>query len=106
MRLTLRWIAIMAGRVDADLAATTGVHTPADVVKLLLAGADVTMMTSALLRHGPGHLTSVLDGARRWFTDRDYLSLEQARGSVSQESVPDPIAFERANYMRALADYP
>jgi dihydroorotate dehydrogenase (fumarate) len=105
MRLTLRWVAIMADRVDADLAATTGVHGPADVVKLILAGATVTMMTSALLRHGPGHLSAVRDGVRRWFTERDYVSLDQARGSVSQASVPDPIAFERANYMAALTTY-
>lgn len=105
IRLTLRWIAIMAGRVNADLAATTGVHAPADVVKLILAGADVTMMTSALLRHGPGHITAVLEGVRRWFTEREYVSLDQARGSVSQKSVPDPDAFERANYMKALTSY-
>jgi dihydroorotate dehydrogenase (fumarate) len=105
MRLTLRWIAIMAGRVDADLAATTGVHSAEDVVKLLLAGAQVTMMTSALLRHGPGHLTTVLDEVQRWFTERDYDSLQQARGSVSQTSVPDPVAFERANYMQTLTSY-
>jgi dihydroorotate dehydrogenase (fumarate) len=105
MRLTLRWIAIMAGRVDADLAATTGVHTADDVAKLILAGAQVTMMTSALLRHGPTHLTTVLDGVQRWFSEHEYDSLEQARGSVSQASVPDPVAFERANYMQALTSY-
>jgi dihydroorotate dehydrogenase (fumarate) len=105
MRLTLRWIAIMAGRVDTDLAATTGVHNASDVVKLILAGADVTMMTSALLHHGPAHLSSVLDGIRRWFSERDYVSLDQARGSVSQAAVPDPVAFERANYMKALTSY-
>ena len=105
MRLTLRWIAIMAGRVDADLAATTGVHTADDVVKLVLAGAKVTMMTSALLRHGPEHLTAVHDEVRRWFTERDYDSLDQARGSVSQAAVPDPVAFERANYVQTLTSY-
>ena len=105
VRLTLRWIAIMAGKVEADLAATTGVHTPADVVKLILAGANVTMMTSALLRHGPGQLTAVRNGVERWFSERGYESLDQARGSVSQASVPDPIAFERSNYMKALTSY-
>jgi len=105
VRLTLRWIAIMAGKVEADLAATTGVHTPADVVKLILAGANVTMMTSALLRHGPGQLTAVRDGVEKWFSERGYESLDQARGSVSQASVPDPIAFERSNYMKALTSY-
>jgi dihydroorotate dehydrogenase (fumarate) len=105
MRLTLRWIAIMAGRVDADLAATTGVHTADDVVKLILAGADVTMMTSALLAHGPEHLTEVIDDVRRWFTERGYESLRQARGSVSQASVPDPETFERANYLQTITGY-
>jgi dihydroorotate dehydrogenase (fumarate) len=105
MRLTLRWIAIMAGRVDAELAATTGVHTADDVVKLILAGADVAMMTSALLQNGPEHLTTILDGVRTWFTDRDYASTNQARGSLSQKSVADPTAFERANYMKALVSY-
>lgn len=105
VRLTLRWVAIMAGKVEADLAATTGVHAPADVVKLILAGADVTMMTSALLRHGPGQLTVVRDGVERWFSERGYESLDQARGSVSQASVPDPVAFERSNYMKALTSY-
>ncbi|MDH3754137.1 MAG: dihydroorotate dehydrogenase-like protein [Acidimicrobiia bacterium] len=105
MRLILRWIAIMRGRIDAELAATTGVHDADGVVKLILAGADVTMMTSALLQHGPGHIATVLDGVRDWFTEREYTSLDQARGSVSQASVPDPTAFERANYMRTLLSY-
>jgi dihydroorotate dehydrogenase (fumarate) len=105
MRLTLRWIAIMAGRVDADLAATTGVHSAEDVVKLILAGANVTMMTSALLKHGPTHLRTVLNGMARWFAKREYVSIEQARGSLSQTSVADPLSFERANYMKALVSY-
>lgn len=105
MRLVLRWIAILRGRVDADLAATTGVHRAEDVVKLLLAGADVAMMASALLQHGPEHLTTVRDGVAAWFSERDYASVQQARGSLSQESVPDPEAFERANYMKTLLSY-
>ncbi|NNC79949.1 MAG: dihydroorotate dehydrogenase-like protein [Acidimicrobiales bacterium] len=105
MRLALRWIAILRGRIDANLAATTGVHDADGVVKLMLAGADVAMMTSAFLQHGPEHLTSVLDGVRSWFEERGYDSLEQARGSLSQASVPDPSAFERANYMMALVSY-
>ncbi len=105
MRLVLRWTAILHGRVDASLAATTGVHADTDVVKLVLAGADVVMMASALLRHGPGHLTPVLDGVRRWFTEREYSSIAQAKGSLSQQTSPDPTAFERANYMRTLASY-
>lgn len=105
MRLVLRWVAIMAGRIGAQLAATTGVHDADGVVKLLLAGADVTMMTSALLRHGPSHLTTVLAGTQRWFDDHGYVSVDQARGSVSHQSVPDPVAFERANYMKTLISY-
>jgi dihydroorotate dehydrogenase (fumarate) len=105
MRLILRWIAIMSGRVDADLAATTGVHDSTDVVKLILAGANVTMMASALLQHGASHITSVLDGVQQWFAERGYSSLDQARGSVSQSSVSDPAAFERANYMKTLVSY-
>ena len=105
LRLVLRWIAIMAGRVDADLAATTGVHDADGVVKLILAGADVAMSASALLRHGPGHLRTMLDGMTRWFTDRDYQSVDQARGSMSQASAPDASAFERANYLKTLVAY-
>ncbi len=103
MRLVLRWMAILRGRIEADLAATTGVHHAEDVVKLILAGADVAMMTSALLQRGPQHLTTVLEGVHRWFNEREYVSSDQARGSMSQESVPDPAAFERSNYMKTLS---
>ncbi len=105
LRLPLTWIGILRGRLDASLAATSGVHTAEDVVKLVLAGADVTMMASALLRHGPGHLADVRLGVEQWFAERDYVSVEQAKGSLSQQSSPDPTAFERANYMRALVTY-
>ena len=105
MRLILRWMAILRGRVDADLAATTGVHSAEDVIKLILAGANVAMMTSALLKHGPRRITTVIDGLTEWFTDRGYESLTQARGSLSQASSPDPAAFERANYMKTLISY-
>ncbi len=105
MRLVLRWMAILSGRVDADLAATTGVHDAEGVIKLILAGADVTMMASALLHHGAEHLTTVLSDVQRWFTDHGYESIDQARGSVSQANVPDPSAFERSNYMKTLVSY-
>jgi dihydroorotate dehydrogenase (fumarate) len=105
MRLPLRWIAILRGRLDASLAATTGVHGWEDAMKLILAGADVTMMASALFRHGPGRLTEVLEGVRTWLEERGYASLEQAKGSVSQAASPDPDAFERSNYMRAVTTY-
>ncbi len=105
MRLVLRWMAILSGRVDTDLAATTGVHDADGVVKLILAGADVTMMASALLHHGPEHLATVLGEVQRWFTDHGYDTIEQARGSVSQANAPDPSAFERSNYMKTLVSY-
>ena len=105
-RLVLRWIAILRGRVDVDLAATTGVHGPEGALKLLLAGADVTMMASAILHQGPGHVTTVVDGVARWLAERGYESVAQARGSVSQATVADPVAFERANYMKILTSFP
>jgi dihydroorotate dehydrogenase (fumarate) len=105
LRLILRWMAILHGRVDADLAATTGVHRSVDVVKAILAGADVVMMASALLRSGPDLVATVLAEVGQWFTERGYESVDQARGSVSQMAVPDPSAFERANYMRVLTSW-
>ncbi len=105
MRLVLRWIGIAYGRVGLDLAATTGVHDAEGAVKLILAGASVTMMASALLKHGPAHLRTVVDGLEQWFSERGYESLDQARGSISQQSVADPSSYERANYMRTLISY-
>lgn len=105
MRLVLRWVAILRGRIECDLAATTGVHTSEEVIKLMLAGADVAMMASALLRYGPEHLKVVVAGLDSWLTERGYRSLAQARGSLSQANAPDPSAFERANYMKALVGY-
>lgn len=105
MRLVLRWMALLHGRIDVSLAATTGVQQAEDVVKLILAGADVVMMTSALLRHGADYTATVVDGVRRWFTEHDYESLAQGRGSLSQQSSPDPTAFERANYAKTIASY-
>ena len=105
LRLVLRWLAILHGRVDCDLAATSGVHDAAEAVKALLAGATVTMMASALLRHGPGRLTEVVDGVGAWLAEHGYESVAQARGSLSYESVPDPEVFERTGYMKTLASY-
>ncbi|MGF1597938.1 MAG: dihydroorotate dehydrogenase-like protein [Acidimicrobiales bacterium] len=105
MRLVLRWMALLRGRVDVDLAATTGVHDAHGAVKLLLAGADVMMMASALLLHGSGRLTDTVEGMRRWLTDNGYTSAAQARGSVSQATTADPDAFERANYMKTLVNF-
>jgi len=105
LRLALRWIAILHGRVNASLAATGGAHTPDDVLKLLLAGADCVMVASCLLRNGPDHVGVILRGVRDWLVEREYRSVEQMKGSLSQLSCPDPDAFERANYMKALKSY-
>jgi dihydroorotate dehydrogenase (fumarate) len=102
LRLPLRWIAILRGRLAASLAATGGVHTRDDVLKVLLAGADVAMLASALLRAGPEHLQAVERGLAEWLEAREYASVEQLKGSLSQGAVPDPAAFERANYARTL----
>ena len=105
LRLPLRWTAILRGRIDASIAASSGVHTGEDVVKLILAGADVTMMTSALLKYGPSHMATVLFEMESWFAEREYKSIEQGKGSLSQESAADPEGFERTNYMRSLVTY-
>ena len=106
LRLPLRWIAILHRRWGISLAASTGVHTAEDVAKVLLAGADVAMMTSALLRNGPDHLRPVETRLRDWMDGHRYETIEQLRGQLSQRSVPDPAAFERANYLKTLASHP
>jgi dihydroorotate dehydrogenase (fumarate) len=105
LRLPLRWIAILKGRVKASLAATTGVHTADDVLKLVMAGADVTMVASALLHQGAEWLPTVRSGVASWMEEHDYDSIEQMKGSLSQAASPDPAAFERANYMESLITY-
>jgi dihydroorotate dehydrogenase (fumarate) len=105
LRLALRWIAILHGRLDASLAATGGAHTSDDVLKLLLAGADCVMIASSLLQKGPAHVRTLLHGVERWMTEREYVSVQQMKGSLSQLACPDPAAFERANYMKALKSY-
>jgi dihydroorotate dehydrogenase (fumarate) len=106
LRLPLRWIAILHRRFGVSLAASTGVHTAGDVLKVLLAGADVAMMTSALLRNGPDHLRPLEVQVRDWMDRHGYETLDQFRGRLSQRSVPDPAAFERANYLKTLASHP
>ena len=103
LRLPLRWIAILHRRWGISLAASTGVHTATDVVKVLLAGADVAMMTSALLHNGPDHLRPVELRLRDWMDRHRYETIDQLRGQLSQRSVPDPATFERANYIKTLA---
>jgi dihydroorotate dehydrogenase (fumarate) len=105
VRLPLRWIALLREHISGSLAATTGIHTSADALKAILVGADAVMMTSALLRHGPDHLGDVLRGVAEWLEEHGYTGVDQARGSLSSASVPDPSAFERSNYMQALMDY-
>ncbi len=105
MRLPLTWIGILYKRIKADLAATSGIHSGEDAVKMILAGADITMMTSALLKNGIGHLRIVEEQLRTWMEQREYESVAQMRGSVSQMHAEDPAAFERAQYMRALTTY-
>ena len=106
LRLPLRWIAILHRRFGVSLAASTGVHTATDVAKVLLAGADVAMMTSALLRHGPDYLRSLEVRLRDWMDRHGHETVDQFRGRLSQRSVPDPAAFERANYLKTLASHP
>jgi len=105
MRLPLRWIAILYGRLQLDLAATTGIYSAEDVAKMLMAGANVTMMCSALLRHGVGRITEVLSDLRAWMEEHEYDSIKIMQGSLSQKSCPEPAAFERANYMKVLNSY-
>lgn len=104
-RLPMRWIAILHGKLKASLAATSGIHTSEDVLKMLMAGADVTMMCSALLKKGPEYIHEVLIDLERWMVEHEYTSVEQMKGSMSHRSVSDPAAFERANYMKALNRY-
>ena len=105
MRLPLRWIAVLHGRVKASLAATTGAKSAEDVIKFAMAGADVTMMASVLLEKGPSHVTKVLSDIKDWLEKHDYESLQQLKGSMSHRSVAEPAAYERANYMKALQSY-
>lgn len=105
LRLPLRWLAILHGRLEASLAATSGAHTFKDVMKLLLVGADVSMLASVLLRQGIGHVGMLLEGMRAWMEEWEYVSVEQLKGSLSQMNCPDPEAFERANYIKALTSY-
>lgn len=102
LRLPLTWIGILFGRVKASLAATSGVHGPEDVIKLLMVGADVTMLCSTLLRNGISHLRYIELGLADWMNKHEYESVEQMKGSMSQLRCPDPSAFERAQYMRAV----
>jgi dihydroorotate dehydrogenase (fumarate) len=106
LRLPLRWIAILYGKVQADLAATGGIHSATDIVKLLMAGANVTMVCSALLRYGIAHLTTLEQQLTVWMESHKYESVNQLQGCMSQLNCSDPDAFERAQYIRAVARLP
>lgn len=103
--LRLHWVAIIFGHIKADLAITGGVHSATDIIKSVMAGAPVAMMASALLKHGIGYVDSVRGDLVRWMEEHEYNSISQMCGSMSQGNVPDPTAFERANYMKVLSSY-
>jgi len=105
LRLPMRWIAILFARIDADLAATSGIHHAPDVLKMLMAGADVTMLCSTLLVRGVGHIRVIEKEMSDWMEEHWYESVHQLKGSLSQMRCPDPSTFERAQYMRALTTY-
>jgi dihydroorotate dehydrogenase (fumarate) len=105
LRLPLRWIAILYGQVQADLALTSGVHTPEDVLKAVMAGASVVMTTSALLQKGIGRAAEILVGVETWMGEHEYTSIQQMKGSMSHKAVAEPAAFERANYMKVLSSF-
>ena len=102
LRLPLTWIGILYGRIRASLAATSGVHGPEDVIKLLMVGADVTMLCSTLLRNGIAHLRRIEEGVLEWMDKHEYESVQQMKGSMSQIRCPNPSDFERAQYMKAV----
>jgi dihydroorotate dehydrogenase (fumarate) len=105
LRLPLRWIALLHGRVPLSLAATSGIGSSRDVLRALLAGADVAMIASTLYRHGVPQLRALLDGVQQWLQANGYQSVEQIKGALSHARCPDPAAFERANYTKALSSF-
>jgi len=105
MRLPLRWIAILYSHVKANLAATSGIHNYEDVLKIMMAGGDVAMMASELLENGVGRISEILKRMQKWMELHEYDSIELMKGSMSQKSVSEPAAFERANYMKILQSY-
>ncbi|MCX8062136.1 MAG: dihydroorotate dehydrogenase-like protein [Anaerolineales bacterium] len=105
MRLPLRWIAILYNRIPVDFALTSGIHTAEDLLKALMAGAKVGMATSAFLLHGVDRAAQILSDLQAWMIEKEYESVTQMIGSMSQQAVADPSAFERANYMKVLSSY-
>ena len=105
LRLPLRWIAVLYGKIKADLALTSGVHTAEDAIKALMAGASVAMTTSAVLKRGIPVINQILADMEAWMTEHEYESVTQMKGSMSQGAVAEPAAFERANYMKVLSSF-
>jgi dihydroorotate dehydrogenase (fumarate) len=105
LRLPLRWVAMLYGRVTVDFAITSGVHTVEEVLKAMMAGAKVSMMASELLQNGIQRITQILEGMAQWMEEYEYTSIAQMQGSMSQQSVAETAAFERANYMKMLASW-
>ena len=105
LMLRLHWVAILWGRVKADLAITGGVHTAQDVLKAMMAGAQVVEIASALLKNGIGYLKTLESGLTAWMEEHEYESIRQMQGSMSQRSVADPNSFLRANYLKVLSSY-
>ena len=106
MRLPLRWVAILYGRINASLAATSGIHRASDVVKMLMVGADVTQLCSVLMRHGVKQIAVIERELAEWLEKHEYDSVTQLKGSLSQKNCNDPSAYERAQYMRAISSFP
>jgi dihydroorotate dehydrogenase (fumarate) len=105
LRLPMHWIGILYGRIDIDFAASSGIHDAQDVVRMVMAGATVTMIVSALLRHGVNHLRTIERDLECWLTEHEYESIAQLRGIMSQQNCPDPSEFERVQYMKTLQTY-
>ena len=105
MRLPMRWIAILYGRLDCSLALTSGIHSAEDVIKAVMVGADVANVCSVLLKKGPDYIQTLLAGVTTWMEEHEYESVAQMKGAMSHQSVAEPAAFERANYMKALNSY-
>jgi dihydroorotate dehydrogenase (fumarate) len=106
MRVPLRWIALLYGRLQASMAATSGIHRASDALKMLMAGADVTMLCSVLIRHGVRQIAAIERDMVAWMEEHDYTSVTQLKGSLSQKNCANPTAFERAQYMKALSQFP
>jgi dihydroorotate dehydrogenase (fumarate) len=105
LRLPIRWISILHNKVNADFALTSGVHAYTDVLKAMMAGAKVAMMASSLLHGGEQVISLILNDLEAWMKEREYKSIQQMQGSMSQKSVKEPAAFERANYMKVLNSF-